>query len=223
MRISVGGKTEDAMKALNIKSYPFSPEELSKNFRILIKTNHPDIRDNTKLANEKTRQIIEAYRHLKNLAVSFVSENEIKATEQRFMEDEDMFALWDICSDCKGAGKIVRTRYLFDYATCPNCDPLPRRGFFNFLFEARGSGRKTLKCNACKGIGKFKQKSGKTVDCYRCKGSGIFKIVRCNVCGGTGQMPNTKRTEEICDKCKGLGKIKLNPFNPVIKKGAILS
>jgi len=222
MRISIGGKTEDAMKILKIKSYPFSPEKLSKNFRILIKVNHPDVSNDPKTANEKTRQIIESYKHLKNLAISFISGDEIKAAHQRFEEDKNMFSLWDICPDCKGAGKIVRIRHLFDYEGCPNCDPLPSRGLFRFLFEARGSGRKTLKCNACKGTGKFKQKSGRIVDCYKCNGSGVFRIVRCNVCGGTGQVPSTKRIEEACDKCKGLGKIELNLFNPVIKKGAIL-
>jgi len=223
MKISIGGKTEDAMKILSINSYPFSPEELSRNFRILAKFNHPDVTGNPN-DNKKVRKIIEAYKHLKNLAILFTSENEIKATQQRFEEDEDMFGLWDICPDCKGTGKIQRTDYF--YKICPYCDPNPNpfRGIFSdFLFGfSRSSGKKTLKCNACKGTGKFKQKSGRIVDCYKCKGTGIFKIVKCNFCGGSGQIPITKNTELTCEKCKGLGKIKLNPFNPAIRKGAIL-
>lgn len=55
--------------------------------------------------------------------------------------------------------------------------------------------------------------------------------IKCERCFGTGRrrrfvsrghMKRRDITFDVCWKCKGVGKIKLDPFNPVIRKGAIL-
>lgn len=134
MRISIGGQTQDAMEVLGIEAYPFTSGELSVRFRHLIKLHHPDRNENNPTAKEITQKLLDAYQHLKNLAiVMFVGEKQEQEARRIFEEDEDMFSIWD---------------------TCPRCSGL--------------------------------------------------RIA-------------------TCSKCNGLGKIKLNPFNPVIRKGAILS
>ena len=231
MRISIGAVTEEAMKQLEIRDYPFSPEELSINFRAIIKLCHPDVvREKDGVLEEKAKRVITAYKHLKNLAVSFMVEEKQKTKVMRaFEEDEDLFTFWDTCPECKGKGKVERPSFL-NSVRCDECDPIPKSesvlyDWFGWAFKhrdpsIRSSGTKTLKCRACQGTGKFKQKSGKVVDCYRCKGNGIFRKVRCRKCDGTGVI---YRKEFIdCWKCEGLGKIKLDLFNPVIRKGSIL-
>lgn len=227
MKISIGDQTKDAMKVLGIDSYPFSSEELSSKFRQLIKLHHPD--RNKGLHNDEAIKIINAYKHLKNLVINFLVENdEIEATKKMFDEDEDMFSIWDTCPECKGLGKIKRSFFTREFVSCPDCDPLPKRNkIFSFyeifgLTPSASSGIKTLKCKYCKGTGKFKQRNGRIVDCRACKGTGIWKKVTCRTCGGSGIISKVEEDTIICPTCKGIGKVKINPFNPVIKKGSVL-
>lgn len=227
MRIDIGNTTKEYMKLLGVKEYPFSDKELSSNFREKIKAWHPDVtkKDN---AEEKAREFIDAYKHLKNLAVSFVVEEEQREEMiKRFQEDENLFSLWDICPECSGKGRMKKVNSDTE-VRCIECDPVSTPPILGWLFAAslggrlkfkRSSGVKTLKCPDCHGTGKFKQRKGKTVTCYLCKGTG-FKKVKCRKCGGSGVVYGESLSS--CWKCKGLGKIELNPFNPVIRKGSVL-
>jgi len=223
MRIQIGARTEEAMQHLGIGEYPFSPEELSNKFRAMIKSCHPDTAGNIAL-EEKAKGVIIAYKHLKNLAISFgIGKEQKEQAMKSFEENEDMFTFWEPCSECGGSGKTeIFDPYGLHFAKCDECDLGPEiKGFWGaFLGKQRSSGKKTLGCRVCKGTGKFKQRNGRVVDCYKCKGTGIFKVVTCRKCDGTGRITRTGFKD--CYKCKGLGKVKLDLFNPVIRKGSIL-
>jgi len=226
MLITIGDVTKDAMACLDIKEYPFSPEELSQKFRTIIKTYKAAflVKKDVK-AEEKAKEVILAYKHLKNLAVAFiVAEDDKRAAEERFYEDEDIFTLWDICPQCNGNKKVKNKWGAGDIKPCPDCDPMEQNvisRLFRHLSE-RSSGVKTLKCKYCED-GKFKQRNGRVVDCRACSGTGIWKRVECKTCRGFGVTFIDSEELITCSKCKGLGKIKINPFNPAIPKGAVLS
>ena len=239
MLITIGNTTKEAMVCLSIKEYPFSPEELSQKIRTIIKTCSAafKVEKNAKI-EEKAKEVILAYKHLKNLATSFmVDKDEKEAAEKRFYEDEDLFALWDTCPKCHGEKKIYRTSPI--PTKCDECDPIPKSDtitniwlgwmFGNRNSELRSSGIKTLWCKNCdkdpitgKPTGKFTQRSGKTVTCYTCQGTKIFKKVRCKKCRGMGLFFEDTPKYYDCSHCGGFGKIEINPWNPVIPKGAVL-
>lgn len=224
MRISIGGQTQDAMKILGIEVYPFSPEELSTRFRHLIKVHHPDKNKDDCTAKETAQKLIRAYQHLKNLAITTLIDQEQEQEARKiFDEDEDLFTIWDTCPECKGSGKVKNRWGVGNTELCPDCDPM-EQSFFSMLFRhsiGRSSGVKTLRCKYCKD-GKFTQRNGRIVDCRVCKGTGIWKKVRCRTCNGFGIVNKKLERFVACSKCEGLGKVKLNPFNPVIRKGSIL-
>lgn len=226
MRISIGGQTQDAMEVLGIKAYPFTSGELSVKFRHLIKLYHPDKNENNPTAKEITQKLLDAYQHLKNLVIaSSVDEKQEREAIKVFEEDEDMFTIWDTCPDCKGSKRVKNKWGVGSTEPCPDCDATERRSFFSSLFirpVRESPGVKTLKCKYCKD-GKFTQRNGRVVDCRVCEGTGIWKKVTCWTCRGSGIVYKESERFDICSKCKGLGKIKVNPFNPVIRKGAILS
>ena len=178
MRIIIGDRTEKAMKILAIPEYPFTPEELSTKFRLLIKKVHPDV-NGSEEAKKLSQEVISSYKLLKNLAISCYGEKVIK---------------WSTAP----------------YA-CPKCNPFPL-ALFN---RQRG-----VICNQCLN-GVFTLRNGRKVTCRKCKGTGIYKF-KCRACNGTGYVGNVKTEFINCGKCSGTGKIKLDLFNPVIPKGAVL-
>ena len=213
MLISIGDRTGNAMKILGIDKYPFTVKELSTKFRILVKENHPDI-NNSKESKGKTQKIISSYSLLKNLAVSAVSNNEQIKAQKDFDEDEDIFNLYEVCPACDGKG---RTRYWsYPPVHCPECCR-----FSLALFNSvQNKGYRTVKCNQCeKGI--FTLINGRKVTCRRCKGKVFYKI-KCRRCNGTGFLGEQTYKWNTCSGCKGTSKVKLDLWNPVIPKGAVL-
>ena len=206
MRITIGESTKQYMKILNLNDYPFTTEALKTNFRKLIKKVHSDInkRPNSK---EKTQKLIEAYTNLKNLVVTPLEQE--KAFGDFEKDNEDIFALYNTCPICKGKRKQKGLKKV--YHKCPKC---------------HGTGNKTSICRICNGTGKFRRKRGDIVDCLRCKGFGRFVYfgVFCCHCFGRGRTwtSNNILSTTNCWNCGGLGKVKINPFNPVIPKGAVL-
>lgn len=201
MRIVIGKNTERFMSVLGITSYPFSPEILSSQFKVAIKTHHPDNGGK----KEKAQEIIEAYKNLKNLAVS-VSKEDTEEVLRRFEEqDGDLFKLWEDCKQCNGKGHLFSRGYR--NKGCRLCN------FIGLYYM------KTV-CRSCKGTGKFKQKLGRVVDCFTCKGTGHFenrhRRFQCPFCKEESLVKFT------CLFCSGTGKVELKPFNPVIPKGAVL-
>ncbi|MEA3295545.1 MAG: hypothetical protein U9Q27_00155 [Patescibacteria group bacterium] len=213
--ITVGDKTKKSMKLLNIESFPFTESEIKSKFRKKIKSCHSDkVKGDDFLA----RKIIEAYSHIKHLAIG---DNEIakkgKGILKAEQENEDMFDFFDTCKQCNGKGKIIQ-HHEADTELCNVC--MSHSSFFSVRNCPTGKIKES--CRACKGMGKFKQRSGRIVTCYRCKGKGWI-IKKCPKCKGKGLVHvKAHTTENICLICGGTGRIKLNPFNPVIPKGAVL-
>lgn len=202
------------MDILGIEQYPFTYETLRKNFKELIKKFHPDLNQNDKEKYTKiTVKLKEAYSYLQNLAISDkVTEDDIAKAEKEF-ESDDIFKLWETCKSCSGAGKIKKEYN--ERGICNHCISYELR--YSWLF-----GRKP-DCKACKGTGKFKQRKGKIVDCYSCNGTGYFRLKKCTHCNNTGFIQSELRVEyKVCSICSGLGKIEVNPFNPVIRKAAVM-
>lgn len=226
MLITIGDATREAMACLDIKEYPFSPKELSQKFRTLIKIcKTAFLVEKDAQTEERAKEVILAYKHLKNLAVSFiVAEEDREAAEKRFYEDEDLFTIWDTCPQCNGGGKVKNKWGVGDVQSCPDCDPMEQNVISRFFrhLPKRSSGVKTLKCKYCKDD-KFKQRSGRIIDCRACSGTGIWKKVECKTCRGFGITFIDSGDLITCSECKGLGKVKINPLNPVIRKGAVLS
>lgn len=208
MKITIGGATEDRMSILGIQTYPFTSKELSTAFRTKLKEVHPDMNDGEdKKQNVETRRVIEAYKHLKNLAVD--PQEPDKTNGVIIEEDYDIFKLYETCLDCHGS-RIHTYQVGGDY--CPDCSG----SFWTSLWSFRSRGYNYKKCDRCNGTGKYLEKGV----CFKCNGSGVTKI-RCRTCKGTGFL-DPKIFTEPCRTCMGKGKIEINPWNPVIPKGAVL-
>lgn len=216
--IKIGNKTEKAMKLLNIQSFPFTESEVKSKFREMIKNCHPDrVKGNDYLA----KKVIKAYTHIKNLAVSDRSVASLaKDILNAESANEDIFELFDDCKKCKGTGKIINHHKAYtEY--CDRCIKSTRI-FFGY-YKRVPTGKIKVPCKSCGGTGKFKQcNSKKIVPCLSCAGKG-FKYVKCPKCKGTKFIHmKAYTTESGCYLCGGTGRIKVNPFNPVIPKGAVL-
>jgi len=216
MFIRIGKATQTAMDLLGLKQYPFTSKDLNICFRVSTMANHPDKGGD----HNKMIEVISAYKAIKHLAVDVI-ESGIDPMEE--LEAKDMFDFYEDheCERCHGTGEIFS--YSPDKEVCSKC---------------RGTGKVVLKCKYCDN-GKFTLQSGRIIDCRACKGTGKF-MPKCNLCGGTGYLKDYgiyglgglfanfhffiifEKTK--CTDCKGTGKIrvKINPFNPVIPKGAIL-
>ncbi len=214
MRIIIGDRTRNAMKIIGVQEYPFTPEELSNKFRSLIKALHPDVNPSSD-AKERSQQVIEAYGLLKNLALAAVSESNKTAAMKIFEEDTDMFSLWEQCPHCKGECK---TKHVTRKGPCFVCNSFGISFFFHKGF--RVGILKVVKCYDCKD-GIFTLRNGRKVTCRKCKGTGKFEV-KCSHCKGTGFVGEDKIDFVNCSHCNGVGRIKLNPFNPVIPKGAVM-
>jgi DnaJ-class molecular chaperone len=193
----IGDSTKKYMSILEIKEYPFTYETLKTNYRKLLLKNHPDHNKNGK---EKTIKIIKAYNIIKNLSINIDINGQRKIIEKA---EKDMFDFTELCVNCNGKGYNLKATY---NAHCPVCNN-------HYFFVSFTQGQ----CRSCHGTGKFKQvRSKRIVICRDCKGTG-----KCFKCNGEGFI-DPKSIKENCFRCNGTGKIKLNPFNPVIPKGAIL-
>jgi len=146
--IHIGSKTKEAMKILEIDQFPFSESALKTSYKRLIFRYHPDRNGEDERCLSKTKEIIEAYNHIKNLAAPEPTEDEAAIIRKQFnKEKEDIFTFWRPCKNCKSTGRVITE-------------------------ESRGK--------------------------------------------------KTEYHAKICPACKGACEIRLEIFNPVIPKGAIM-
>lgn len=190
-----------------------SQDEIKKAFRKLARKYHPDVNPGDKTAEQKFKEINEAY--------SVLSDEKKRAEYDQFgrspfeqggawyegrgpdfSEAFDFGRFGDVFADLFGAGK--------------GAEHYPRRGAdmlmgIELTLEEAFTGvtrsitlTKEIPCSACKGTG---AESFQT--CDRCKGSGklqtskgFFRMSQsCPECGGTG-----RKVTSLCKSCAGRGK-----------------
>lgn len=196
-----------------------SAEELKKAYRTLARKYHPDVNPDDKSAEEKFKEIKEAY--------DILSDPQKRQQYDRFghvgdaafsgggfggFEDFGFGGLDDIFDSFFGGG----------FASHRSSDQqAPQRGAdlrydLEVTLKEAIKGKETTitlrrheSCASCGGTG---AKGGKQETCSHCQGTGRLRVVRetafgrfinvktCHHCGGTG-----KRAAEACPDCKGQG------------------
>lgn len=145
MRIFIGNETEKAMAILQINRFPFSETELKKNYKQLVFIYHPDRNNGSDESVKRTKQIINAYNKIKNLATPEPNEKEaVKIQEHYEKEKEDVFTFWEKCDRCNGTGRIITKKYIGEY--------------LDYLFSSIKQKPKyeVNNCPKCRGAGEIK-------------------------------------------------------------------
>ncbi|MBI2676232.1 MAG: molecular chaperone DnaJ [Candidatus Aenigmarchaeota archaeon] len=210
-----------------------SPEEIKRAFRQLARKWHPDVNPGNKEAEERFKEINEAFQVLSDPQKkaqydqfghsAFRPEDFAGFRDFRF---EDLFRdfgfgdIFDVFSGFGGGGRRSRVREGADL-----------RYDLEISLEEAFSGIATkievphmAECPACKGTG---AKPGFLKDCNACNGTGevrkvhrtpighIASITTCSKCGGRG-----KFAEKRCDSCRGEGRVrKIRKIEIKIPKG----
>lgn len=208
---------KDYYEILNV-SRDATQDEIKKSFRILAKKYHPDLNPNNKEAEQKFKEINEAYEVLsdpnKRSRYDTFGEEGVNGQQtggfgQGFGGFEDIFGdIFDafgggFTSSTKrqGSRKGADLRYNLDL------------DFLEAVFgtEKEVKIRKTQKCSNCNGTG-AKPGTGKET-CHKCHGTGevrftqstpfgqFVRVATCDECGGTGEI-----VREKCNVCGGTGK-----------------
>ncbi|WP_251861861.1 molecular chaperone DnaJ [Clostridium sp. Marseille-Q2269] len=201
-----------------------SPEDIKKAFRKLAIKYHPDKNKGNKEAEEKFKEINEAYQVL--------SDPQKKAQYDQFGTtdfngaggfDSSGFGGFDF-SDMGGFGDIFDSFFGGGFSSGGRRKNAPQRGAdietaINLTFEEAVFGvekeisvNKNEKCDTCSGTGAKPGTSPKT--CDKCGGSGRIRIQKNTILG-------SMVTETSCDKCGGSGKVIENPCHKCHGKGKI--
>ena len=202
-----------------------SDDELKKAYRKAAKKYHPDLNPGDKEAEQKFKEVNEAYEVL--------SDKEKRARYDQFGHagvDPNYGAGaggygGGFTGDFGDLGDIFNSFFGGGFGGGRQSNPnAPRRGndtaaAVNLSFEEAAKGcRKTVKVT-------------KIDNCKECGGSGAEKgstPKTCPVCHGTGQVSATQRTpfgvmqtQKVCDNCHGRGKIIDKPCHTCAGKGRI--
>lgn len=83
---------KDYYKILELKTNKVSPEEIKNAYRLAVKKNHPDLNINNKLAEEKIKDINEAYKTLTNSTLKrrydrIWNKNNISSDQKKYKEE----------------------------------------------------------------------------------------------------------------------------------------
>lgn len=200
-------------------SVPFVENDLKRKGKALLFKHHPDRNNGSSESEEKTKLILKYFKLLKEHISTEIPLNIPTDLIRQWEEEErDITNIYDPCPRCNGTKFEQGT--ISVRVDCPNCN---------------GSGTVPLKCKYCKG-GMYRP--GKP--CKACGGTGVWKVVPCRECNprsfgfrgrrrslwssffDIGHIYVDKPINKPCTHCHGRGKIKLELYNPVIKKGSIL-
>lgn len=196
---------KDYYEILNVKK-DATANEIKKSFKKLAKQYHPDRNPNNKEAEEKFKEINEAY---------------------EILGDEEKRKNYDMYGDPKGEFEDIDMSQI--YRGFKN---MFRRGFTGFEREKRVGTDLLIQCrisfkdsvNGVKKTVKFKRHG----ICDECKGSGSAdgKRTTCPVCNGFGVITEERGDkfyriveQHTCPKCFGAGKIMTNPCKKCSGKG----
>ena len=225
---------KDYYKILGV-SKDSSQDEIKKAFRQLARKYHPDINQTDKNAEEKFKEINEAFQVLGNpekreqydrFGTSAFGQEDLKGFRGQGFNFEDLFAdlgfgdIFDIFNHRRSG------RGYEDYGEGADL----RYDIEITLEEAFHGVKKTIQipmnelCKKCKGVG---AEPKHLKECDKCEGKGKIKITRrqgftqfttissCDKCHGFGKVAS-----EYCNACKGRGKTeKISKINLKIPKG----
>ena len=168
MLITIGNNTREAMKIMGIAEYPFTVAEIKSVYRKRMLVCHPDRGGD----EEQAKKITVAYDLLRPLALSDVTDNEsvLESTIQEKKQNEDIFALYKTCENCKGLGKIPVPDSLY---ACVNCASHICRLFY---VHPRSSRFGYICTSSCAGRWCPMEAATKWQHCYVCKGTGKIEL-----------------------------------------------
>ncbi len=193
----------DPYKVLGV-SPGASDEEIKKAFKALAKKYHPDLNPGNKAAEEKFKEINEAYRQLMNKGSSNQE------------------------SGGQGFGGFGGFEDIFNFG---NFSDIFKNFGFDFGFEERGedlSAELTLDVSEVFSLKTKNIKIRRSVSCEHCSGTGAIDRQTCPTCGGTGRVRRTTRhfnstfvSMEPCGTCHGKGFINVKKCDFCNGKGKI--
>jgi molecular chaperone DnaJ len=207
---------KDYYEVLGVKK-DASPDDIKKSFRQLARKFHPDLNKGSKEAEEKFKEINEAYQVLgdpqKKTQYDQIGHAEFRPGDSAGYQPpsyEDLFrdfGLGDIFDAFSGTSPRGRQRSGADL----------RYEIEISLTDAFSGTKNTVgvphhfACNACHGTG---AEPGAVRDCPSCHGTGEIRSVQR---GGNRQMVNIA----VCPSCRGLGKIIDKPCQTCKGKGTV--
>jgi len=192
-----------------------SPEDLKKAYRKMSKEWHPDKHKGNKDAENKFKEINEAYEVLRN------------------PDRKKMYDQFGSTGNGQGGGFNGGQGFGgFDFSGFGNANTGDFGDIFENFFGGRGRAESRTRGNdreleitielkdAVTGM-KFPLRLRKLVTCSTCDGKGAeegTKIVQCSTCSGTGQVTRTVnsffgqiRQQSVCPQCEGSGQIPEKP------------
>lgn len=202
---------------------------IKKSFRNLAKQYHPDANPGNKAAEEKFKEISEAYEVLTNKekrekyeqlkdaqsrGFDF-SQYQNRGQSGRASQGQDFSEMFGDIFSGRGGSKAGGFEDLFDMFF----DQGPRRGFSQAEYTQEGRGAKGQDINirieipfalAMEG-GETIIKVPRAVDCSRCRGTGAepgAQVTPCEACHGAGQMQFSQGgfvVNKTCPRCGGKG------------------
>ncbi len=207
---------DDPYKVLGIKPGA-SEEEIKKAFKTMAKKYHPDLNPGDKNAEEKFKEVNEAYRTLTNKGGTSQQSSEQAGFD--FNDFGDIFnfhGFEDIFRNFGFSSKGEDLRYDLDLTLEEVFKPSAKKI----------SLRHRIVCPVCSGTGAEERET-----CPKCHGSGKIRrnlhqfgsnvvfATACDRCGGTGFI-----TKKKCEKCRGTGFITENeeisvPIRKGVKEG----
>jgi len=178
---------KDYYKILEV-SQEASGDDIKKSYRKLAKKYHPDTNPGNVEAEERFKEIAEAYEILGNV-------------EKRSQYDMGrQYSLKDILNTYEQAIFRTNVNYGMDIRVEVVVEPTQLLKDNTIIIEYP----RVIKCTSCNGVGGHTTKS-----CEVCNGNGYIDNngikIECPICGGTGSIP-----DDVCESCNGNKFIKTN-------------
>lgn len=198
--------TKDYYKTLNVGK-DASQDEIKKAFRKLARKYHPDLNPGDKTAEEKFKEINEAYAVLSDPQKRAEYDRGGTTFEKfegfRDFNFREAFNFGDIFSNIFDTESRTEPRYAKGDNLYASIELTLEEAFTGVTRTMTFT--RTVDCDVCYGSGAENYQT-----CDKCKGSGSFKASKgffkmsqpCSDCAGTG-----KKITSICKKCAGRGKI----------------